>query len=70
MKLAVVGFGQVIGDDDIIAERPYNSTITCIKNDSFMYLMPRADYIRLLKRSGDCWNMALNISKQKEFIDK
>jgi len=49
--LSLVGVGHVFGDDDVIADRPFKATLTCIKNDSFLYTMAKADFVKFFKQS-------------------
>lgn len=51
IKLSLVGVGHVFGDDDVIADRPFKATLTCIKNDSFLYTMAKADFVKFFKQS-------------------
>ena len=47
-----MGVGQVFGDDDVIADRPFKATLTCIKNDSFLYTMAKADFVKFMNCSN------------------
>jgi hypothetical protein len=46
----VVNQGQVVGDDDIMENRPFKATLTCAKNNSFLYEMPKNDFCRYFKK--------------------
>jgi hypothetical protein len=55
----------VFGDDDMIQERPYKATLTCIKNYSFVYVMMKADFFRIFKNPSESWRSLVSLSKQK-----
>lgn len=69
MKLALITVGQCFGDDDIINERNYKATMTCTKNDSFLYVISRADFLRFFGKNSEAWKNVKWLSAHKSFVD-
>lgn len=61
--MSLIGQGQVFGDDDITCDRAYKATMTCIKNDSFVYAMFKSDFVRFFKaEGGQKWKTLVELS--------
>lgn len=67
--MTLLGAGQVFGDADIIKDRNYKATMTCTKNDSFVYAMVKVDFLRFFKKTGDSWHVLWDLSKKQDEID-
>ena len=46
IKLALLTPGQTFGDDDAISENNYKATLTCSQKDSFIFVIPKAQFLR------------------------
>lgn len=56
----------MFGDDDIIADRPYKASLISKQNDSYLYQIPRADFLRIFRVYGDAWTNLCKLSQKKE----
>jgi len=54
-KLALLGPGQMFGEDDVIFERRYTSSVFCRSNTGVLFCMKNAEFFRKLKSNEDCW---------------
>lgn len=66
VKIALIGEGQVHGEDDAITMRPYQASMTCTKSGSELLILSRVDFYRTFKGSSLCWNHSLLQAKLKE----
>lgn len=56
-KLALLGPGQIFGDEDILAERPYTSTIICRSNNGVVIQMNGPELLKKMRANDDCWRI-------------
>ena len=66
IKLALLGPGQVFGEDDMIAERNYSSSLVCNANGSQLYAMSKSEFFRIFKSNAEAWKLMFKIAKKKE----
>ena len=66
IKIALLGQGQLHGEDDAISERPYQSSLICNKSGSEIFMMTKADFLRTFQLSQDSWRKAVKHAKLKE----
>ena len=66
VKIALIGRGQVFGDDDVTMQRAYQSSLVCSENDSEVYLMPRSEFFRTFRQNPDVWKRVADLIKHKQ----
>ena len=66
VNIARIGEGQVHGEDDAIAMRPYQASLTCTVSGSELFVLSRVDFYRTFKQSTSSWNHSLHQAKLKE----
>ena len=66
VKIALMGSGQVFGEDDVIMDRPYQSSLICSENDSEAYSMPRSEFFRTFKQNVDNWRRLTELAQRKQ----
>lgn len=49
VKIALIGEGQIHGEDDAISMRPYQASLRCTLNDSELLVLTRVDFYRMFK---------------------
>ena len=71
VKIALLGEGRIHGEDDVVAQRPYQASLICSLNDSELYVWTRADFQRAF-RPGEAWTSAVSHAQAKEveYVDR
>jgi len=49
----------MFGEDDVIFERPYSSTMICRSNFGVLFCMKSAEFYRKLKSNDESWKIIL-----------
>jgi CRP-like cAMP-binding protein len=57
-KLALLGPGQMFGEEDVVQERNFSSTVVCRSNQGLLFCK--------LKGNEECWRIILNQIKNKD----
>eukprot|EP00347_Sterkiella_histriomuscorum_P023290 403335214 len=65
-KIAILGPGQMFGEDDVIHERQYTSTIICRSNVGQVFAMKAQEFFRKLKPNEECWRVILGQVQLKD----
>ncbi len=62
--------GYVFGYDDIVANRAYYASLTCVKNYSSVYTIKKPEFIKFFKpkTSSDNWKIMIDLAKQNEKV--
>ena len=55
--LGLLGVGQLFGEEDVIAEREFTTTVTCKSNTGKVYRMRIAEFFRRIKGNDACWKI-------------
>lgn len=71
-RVALVGPGQLFGEEDIINEnlgpnRCYTSTVKCISSTAQVYCMKQDEFLRKFKINKESWKVINEVALQKEF---
>ena len=69
-KLALLGQGQIFGDDDIFFNRPYSSTVICRSNTGIVIQMNGPELLKKMRGNEDCWKIFLSYIQQKESVKR
>jgi CRP-like cAMP-binding protein len=56
-KLALLGPGQLFGDDDVLFDRPHTSTIICRSAGGVLIQMNGIELLKKMKSNEECWNI-------------
>ena len=67
--MSLLGVGLVFGDDDILTNRPYKASLKCVKNDSFVYLQYRDEFLRIFRTENETWNVQFSLAQKREIAD-
>ncbi len=65
-RIALVGAGQMFGEEDVLAERPYQTTVTCKSNTAECFVIKHDEFFRKLKTNTESWKMIIMLSMEKE----
>ena len=57
--------GQLFGDDELILEINYRSSLVCMKSNSIVYLLSKTHFYRIFKKDEDIWKNFVDIAKLK-----
>ena len=52
-KLIALSIGQLMGEDDVIAERPRLATATCVSQKGKVYRMDATEFFKKLEQNQD-----------------
>ena len=66
IRLARVGRGCVLGHDDVIARRPYSSTIICKSKSGELYWISRIDFEVMMSKNELIQAALIENSKEKD----
>jgi len=56
----------MFGEDDLIHERPYSSTIICRSNVGQVFAIKSNEFFRRLRANEECWKIILQQVKLKD----
>ena len=62
----MIGEGQLHGEDDAVALRPYQSSLRCNTPHSEVYILNRLAFFNMFKSSTACWTQTLSLTQLKE----
>jgi hypothetical protein len=66
MPISRKGVREILGDDDVIAKRPYSATCVCVQNSSSVYAISRKDFLNRLNYNNT-WSLLK--SKNRDHAD-
>lgn len=69
-KLALLGQGQIFGDDDIFFNRPYSSTVICRSNTGVVIQINGPELLKKMRGNEDCWRIFLQYIQNKENVKR
>lgn len=55
-----------MGEEDVLGERNYTNTVTCISNTAQCYAMRMSEFIKKLKGNEESWKVIKANVKAKE----
>ena len=64
--MAILGQGQRFGEEDVVNERPYTSTVFCRSDTAVVFCIKKEEFFRKLKQNADCWSVILKHASCKE----
>ena len=56
----------MFGEEDVLVERPYTTSVTCMSNTGSCYAMKSSEFFRKLKGNEESWKAIKRYSKTKE----
>ncbi len=56
-KLALLGPGQLFGDDDVFFDRPYSSTLICRSTEGLVIQMNGPELLKKMRSNDECWRI-------------
>eukprot|EP00347_Sterkiella_histriomuscorum_P024025 403332565 len=65
-KIAQIGTGQLLGEEDIIAQRNYSTTVTCKSNVGEVYCIKSQEFVKKIKVNPESWKIVILMSMAKE----
>ena len=70
--MALLGTGQVIGEEDAMQPRAHTTTVVCKSSHSEVYRFRARDFLARMQRNEHSWAVlqALSRAKQQAFRDK
>lgn len=70
VPLSLMSEYQIHGHDDIIANRPYTSSLVCVSNHSTAFRIHRNDFIKLFRGDSESWIELFRMTQQQEYHQK
>lgn len=59
-KISFLGAGQMFGENDVIFERNYTTSIICRSNLGQVLCIKVGEFLRKLKANEECWKIIVN----------
>lgn len=56
----------MFGEEDVLAERNYSSTVVCKSNTAEAYCIKNAEFFRKMKANNESWKIIVFMSMAKE----
>eukprot|EP00356_Strombidium_inclinatum_P004599 CAMPEP_0170489706 /NCGR_PEP_ID=MMETSP0208-20121228/8007_1 /TAXON_ID=197538 /ORGANISM="Strombidium inclinatum, Strain S3" /LENGTH=57 /DNA_ID=CAMNT_0010764741 /DNA_START=2197 /DNA_END=2370 /DNA_ORIENTATION=+ len=53
--MATVGKGYMLGQEDVINDRNYTTSIRCLSNSSLLYSIEKEDFIDKMQKKEQIW---------------
>ena len=66
LKLTLLGAGQMFGEEDVIRERPYTTSVTCKSNTGSVFCWKSTEFFRRMKSNEESWKYVKRQSRAKE----
>lgn len=57
IKLAQLSPGLVFGNDDVLADRKYRATLTCISQKGSVMILNREEFLRIFRTENESWKV-------------
>lgn len=58
--------GQMFGEEDVICDRKYTTTVTCKSKTGDLFCIPNSDFVRRLKALPDSWKIVVLMAMAKD----
>ena len=65
-QVAVIGSGQMIGEEDVISEREYTCTVVCKSNSGELLSIEREEFVNKMGSHPDSWKIIVDMACAKE----
>jgi hypothetical protein len=69
-KMALIGAGQIFGEEDAVFERPYSTSVICRSNQGFVFMIKSAEFTKKMRGNEESWRViTTNIKKKQRDFD-
>lgn len=65
-KIAQIGTGQMLGEEDVIKSSAYTTTVTCKSNMGEVFCMKTTEFQKRMKNNPDSWKIIILMAMGKE----
>ena len=66
VKLAQLSAGLVFGNDDVLADRKYRATLTCISLKGTIMILNKEEFLRIFRTENESWKVQFSQAKERE----
>ena len=72
MKISIICAGQIFGNEDVLNDRNYTTTVKCLSNEAMVYCIKAEEFKNRMSRDDKTWRIlkSLTISKDDTTIGK
>lgn len=72
IKISIVCPGQYFGEEDVLNDRNYTTTVRCLSNEAYLYCVKAEEFTHRMSRDDKTWKMLhkLNLDKDDFTIGK
>jgi hypothetical protein len=70
IPISMLSHGQVIGQEDVINQRNYTTSVKCLTNEASVYVIEGAKFIDKLGRDEKTWKWIVKQSLNKDLSTK
>jgi hypothetical protein len=64
--LAQLSAGLVFGNDDVLADRKYRATLTCISLKGSIMILNKEEFLRIFRIENESWKVQFSQAKERE----
>ena len=68
LKMATVSTGYMLGQEDIIKNRKFSTSVRCLTRTSTLYSISKADFLWRMQRHVKIWSEIVSSSRVKDSI--
>ena len=65
-KIALIGSGQMFGEEDVFSNRNYTTTVTCRSNNGEVFCIKNSEFFKKFKQNIDSWKIIVVMAMAKE----
>lgn len=66
VKIATICKGQIAGFNDVIAKRPYTTSLRCVSAKGSAFVIKAQDFLYYMQRDHKTWKLVLETAKLKD----
>ena len=65
-RVSIIGAGNTFGEEDVMAERNYTSSVRCISKTAEVFCMKFDEFMRKFKGNKESWKIFQENAMEKE----
>jgi len=70
ITIALVSRGHIVGQEDVMSNRPYTTTVKCVSGKGVVYCIKAEEFNIRLGKDEKAWGMLTNITKQQDRVTR
>lgn len=72
IKITLIGAGQMFGEEDVLSNRNYTTTVTCVSKVGDVFCIKNNEFFRKLRANTESWKIIvlMAMAKEKAMFDR